>query len=189
LPWFNSYDNFRYYCGIIASRAYKSKIDEWERTKGVSLVSQPAGAKHKKFLEKLSPELTLSCLIPFFDLCNHRTPRNFEFDDKVDFILHWDKGGINIGLDDTFVPGKEYDYTYVPKAGNDKLTFVYGFHTNVNPHTAVSVIVTFARSYWTRDMYIACKELKCMELDLEGFYKRISFENEFKALLLYKALH
>jgi hypothetical protein len=168
-PWFNSYENFKYHCALVASRAYKAKLEDYERTKGVTLAEMPKGAKHKKLLEKLNKEMTLSCLIPFFDLCNLRTPTGK--DEKVDFILHWDKGGVGIGLDDTFVPDKEYDYSYVPSPSNDKLIFVYGFYIENNPHSQVSVILTLMRTQFSVDKYRFCKELKCVDIDLEGFYQ------------------
>jgi hypothetical protein len=109
-------------------------------------------------------------MIPFFDLCNLRTPQ-FNKEEKVDFIVHWDKGGVNIALDDVFVPNKEYDYSYVPQPSNDKLIFVYGFYIKNNPYSYVSVVLTLIRQHFSIEKYRACKEIKCIEIDLEAFYK------------------
>lgn len=49
-PWLKDSDNFRYWTGIIASRAYRASLDDYERMRGIKFVDQPGGNLHKEML-------------------------------------------------------------------------------------------------------------------------------------------
>jgi hypothetical protein len=118
----------------------------------------------------MNHESALSCLIPFFDLCNHRSSKTADPKDKVDFILQWANGEIRVSLDDEYNAGEEYDYSYSPGAGNDKLVMIYGFYLTDNPYSNSNFVMPINRLSFPKEKHIFCKEMQLYETDLEGFY-------------------
>jgi len=127
--------------------------------------------EHIKRIEKSNKELTLSCLIPFFDLCNHVSSNKFDPNDKVDFVLQWAEGEVRVALDKSYKAGEEYDYSYIPKASNDKLLLIYGFYDENNPHTVVNIAISVSKAAMSYEKNLFAKELKLFEHNLEEFYK------------------
>jgi len=53
LPWLKSLNNFKYWTGIVASRAYRTSLTDYERIHGIKLLESPGGAIHKQLLGEI----------------------------------------------------------------------------------------------------------------------------------------
>jgi hypothetical protein len=128
------------------------------------------GKEHLKRIKRISHETALTCLIPFFDLCNHRSSKTGNPKDKIDFLLQWASGEVRVATDANYIAGEEYDYSYSPKAGNDKLVMIYGFYINDNPYSHVKFLLPVNKVLFNKDKYQLCKDLNLFETDLSGFH-------------------
>ena len=165
------FETFRYFCGLVASRAYRTRMQDYEKLINMPFNQTALAKYHIKIIEKSSKDLVLSCLIPFFDLCNHISTNKFDSENKVDFVLQWARGEVRVALDKTYKDGDEYDYSYIPKASNDKLLLIYGFYDENNPHTVVNIAISVSKSMFSYEKNLLAKEIKLYEHNMDQFYQ------------------
>ena len=169
-PWLKDYNNFRYWTGIIASRAYRATMMDYERLKGISIVDTNHGAAHKQLFADILNDYQWSCLLPFIDLCNHRNANDPDLKEKVEFILAFNEGGVNVGFSAPFVSHEEYNYAYVPFSPNEKLLFAYGFYIEGNGQSVAHLLVNISKRLFPKEKYNLAMKMKTFEHPFEGFY-------------------
>jgi hypothetical protein len=128
------------------------------------------GVKNKQIFTDLAVDSNLNCMIPYFDLCNHKPSKDFEGKEKTGFHLLFKDKEIAVALSDKFKAGEEYSYSYLEFAPNRKLLDNYGFYLPKNPQNNFITIINFWRGVFTPPKTEVCKKLNCFDSDLTDVY-------------------
>jgi hypothetical protein len=145
-------------------------LDEYEIMRGYKVEDMPFGIKNMGFKLNAHDKNYTSCLIPFFDLCNHKTGLIDREINKWGFNLLFSNEGIRVAIEGTYKAGDEYDYNYSPEPGNDKLLLNYGFYLNNNPFSKLHIALTMHKEKMSYDKYIYLNKNRLINEDLTMFY-------------------
>lgn len=181
LSMINSYDNYRYWYSILSSRAYRVHLSEYERLYNKSFPLTPYGKSQYKIYESFSDNFYSSCLVPFFDLCNHKS--GSEKSETVEFLLSYRQGFVSSSINFTFKKGEEYAYSYIKNASNEKLLLSYGFYLPNNVFSATTYKFPLYKPYINDEKNRLIVKLNLLSYRLEGFlsnsnYNQIIVQNE-----------
>jgi len=166
----SDFNTFRFFNSIISSRAYKTELKEYEILRKINFKETVKWKEHSEILFKHNKNYTAMCLVPFFDLCNHRINVDLK-KESIDFFLHYTHGKIEVGLDDEYKAGDEYDYSYIYFSPNDKLLYSYGFYADNNINSNVQILIKVLKHKLTIDKNSLANELNIHNRDMKEFYK------------------
>jgi hypothetical protein len=183
LPWISNLELLRYATAVIASRAYRSGIPEYQNLVGKKIEEMPMGNRTKELIDYIDPDNFGECLLPLVDLCNHKIPLHKQLKDKVEFSLLFQEGIANVGFASPYKKGVEVDYSYIPLSPNDKLLQSYGFYVMDNPNSQAHMMVPVNKLMFIKEKNEICKKLACFEQSLDGFYMSTMETANFQVLL------
>lgn len=181
LPWIDNLENFRFYLGIIYSRAYTISLERYELLKGFEVTSKPMGHSHKELLKALTLNLMGISLFSFIDNCNHKSTSNLPGKETLNFNTMARQGQMDISIHNQIKQGEEYAYTYSPNLPNDKFVFRYGFFLKNNPNAMSHIILTLKKSDFSRVKNEICKIIRCFDQSFDEFFN----QNEIDRFTLY----
>eukprot|EP00340_Litonotus_pictus_P002458 CAMPEP_0170519726 /NCGR_PEP_ID=MMETSP0209-20121228/5034_1 /TAXON_ID=665100 ORGANISM="Litonotus pictus, Strain P1" /NCGR_SAMPLE_ID=MMETSP0209 /ASSEMBLY_ACC=CAM_ASM_000301 /LENGTH=505 /DNA_ID=CAMNT_0010805679 /DNA_START=137 /DNA_END=1654 /DNA_ORIENTATION=- len=161
-------DNYTHWFSIVTSRSFKVNLMEYEKLFQVSLSAQPQGKQNVQLMKDMTNDYDI-CLIPFFDLCNHRNPENLD-NKRIEFAMSFQPGKIQVALSNKFRAEEEYSYSYVPKPVNEKLLFNYGFYLDETIFSATLGRVTLMKPLITREKHNLMVKNKYIEKPFDGFF-------------------
>lgn len=170
LPFLKDYNNYRYWYSIIASRAYRVVLVEYEKMHNFNFEKDtPNGQEHKELLKYLTQDFAYTCLIPFFDLCNHKGQESND-ENQIDFTLSFDRGFVSSALGKKFVKNEEYAYSYMPHASNEKLLFSYGFYLNNNINSKTTFKIPMWKPFLNREKNDIIVKYKLLDYPIDNFF-------------------
>jgi hypothetical protein len=170
LPFISNLDLFRYSTSIITSRAYKSLLQEYQSLFNFTMESTPKGKKHKKLILEMNPDGAGTCLVPFVDLCNHKSSDSRYGKDKIDFMILFKQNEVKLSFGKKFKEGEEYVYSYAPSSPNEKLLFSYGFYVENNPQSIAGTFVPILKKFFPKAKHDLCLKIKCIDNPFTSFY-------------------
>jgi hypothetical protein len=136
----------------------------------VNITDMPNGVKHKEMITDIDPMGTGTCLVPFVDLCNHKNSNDPKGKDKIDFMIIFRKGGVNLGFCKEFKKGEDYEYSYSPFSPNEKLLASYGFYIENNAQSMAATFFPIQKLHFPKVKHDLCTRLECFDAAFENFY-------------------
>lgn len=88
---------------------------------------------------------------------------------------------------DSFKSNTEYNYSYVSKAGNDKLLLNYGFYLDNNVDSTFTLKIVIYKEYLSKEKISLFEKYKLLPMSLESFLKSNSFNNAVVTFSLNKS--
>lgn len=176
LPWVNNVEKFRYFLGIIFSRAYSTTLTNYEIIKHQRILSQPMGAQHKKLVDALSTNGSVSSLYAFIDNCNHKTTSKHPGKETLNFNTLAKDGELIVSIYNPIKKGEEYAYTYSPNLSNEHIVYRYGFFLKNNPNAQANININLMKSHFSKKKNDLCKELRCFDQYFDDFYNQNQME-------------
>jgi hypothetical protein len=176
LPWINNIEKFKYFLGIIFSRAYSTSSTNFETIKKEKMINRPMGHEHKKLIDSLSNKGAVSSLYAFIDNCNHKTTSRFTGKENLNFNTMAKDGELIISIYNTIKKGEDYAYTYSPNLSNEHMVYRYGFFLKNNPNAQANININLMKTHFSKKKNELCKELKCFDQYFDNFYNQNEME-------------
>jgi hypothetical protein len=176
LPWINNIEKYKYYLGIIYSRAYSITLDRYEILKGYKITSEPIGHLHKELIKTLTIKQNAIILYPFIDNCNHKITSPLSGRESFNFNTLQKKGELEISIHNKIKQGEEYAYTYSPNMPNEKFVFRYGFFLKNNPNAITFITVNLKKADFSRRKNEICKIIRCFDQPFDELYSQNEIE-------------
>lgn len=172
IPWINNVEKFRYYLGIIFSRAYSTTLNNYQIVKKERMISKKMGQQHKKLVDSLSHNGATSSLYAFIDNCNHMTTSKIPGKETLNFNTMAKDGELIIAIYNPIKKGEEYAYTYSPNLSSEHMIYRYGFILKDNPNAQTNININLIKTHFSKKKNDLCKELRCFDQFFDNFYNQ-----------------
>lgn len=138
----------------------------------------PAGGMQKQILGEISSgikkviyiDYSASCLLPFFDLCNHKNSKDPNESDINAFFLIYKEGVLKLAINNEVKSGEEYQITYQKDSGNEKLLTSYGFYFKENVLSKVAFKTGLMKTWINNQKFELLKKLNLLEPGSQSLY-------------------
>jgi len=159
----------------VQSRTKDIFLNDYEKILGISFIETPMGVKHKSIMQ----DTMLKCLIPYFDLINNYTPKIGKESLLHNYLLNFNPLGVKVLFEKSFKKGEEYSYSYLTKSINNILLLKYGFYLPSDDYNVkLALPFKITKDIFTELKWNICKHIKCLEHDLDNFYKNKKLKEE-----------